>query len=68
MTAREQYALGPASGARIQKEGEQWTLVLTRDLRHSREKVWQALTDPTQLREWAPFEADRSLETAGASV
>jgi uncharacterized protein YndB with AHSA1/START domain len=68
MTLREQYVPGPASGARIQKDGEQWTLVLTRDLRHSREKVWQALTDPAQLREWAPFEADRSLETAGASV
>src|SRR2546426_8110832 len=24
-------------------------------------KVWQALTDPAQLREWAPFDADRSL-------
>jgi len=45
-----------------------WTLILVRDLRHSPEKVWQALTDPAQLREWAPFDADRSLGSAGATV
>jgi len=37
-------------------------------LRHSPEKVWQALTDPVHLREWAPFEADRSLGTVGTTV
>jgi len=68
MIDREQYTPGPASGARIEKDGETWTLVLVRELRHSREKVWQALTDPAQLREWAPFDADRSLGTAGANV
>ena len=64
MTAREQYAPGPASGAQVRKDGENWTLILVRELRHSPEKVWQALTDPAQLREWAPFDADRSLGTA----
>jgi uncharacterized protein YndB with AHSA1/START domain len=68
MIDREHYTPGSASGARIEKDGETWTLVLVRELRHSREKVWQALTDPAQLREWAPFDADRSLGTAGASV
>jgi uncharacterized protein YndB with AHSA1/START domain len=68
VTDREQYAPGPASGAQVQKEGEKWTLILTRELRHSPEKVWQALTDPAHLREWAPFEADRSLGTVGATV
>ena len=43
-------------------------LVLVRELRHSPEKVWQALTDPAHLREWAPFEADVSLSTAGRPV
>ena len=43
MTDREQYTPGPASGAQIQKDGEKWTLVLVRDLRHSPEKVWQGL-------------------------
>src|SRR5262245_38344937 len=68
-TNRDQYSPGPAGGARIQKnDGEQWTLVLVRELRHSPEKVWQALTDPAQLREWAPFDADGSLSTAGNTV
>jgi len=69
MTDRAQYTPGPASGARIEKEKEDnWTLVLVRELRHSPEKVWQALTDPAHLREWAPFEADGSLATTGATV
>jgi uncharacterized protein YndB with AHSA1/START domain len=65
---REQYAPGPANGAQIRKDGEKWTLILVRELRHSPEKVWQALTDPADLREWAPFEADGSLGTVGTTV
>jgi len=68
MSDREQYTPGPASGATIRKDGEKWTLVLVRDLHHSPEKVWQALTDPAHLREWAPFDADGSLATAGTTV
>ncbi|HUL82806.1 MAG TPA: SRPBCC family protein [Gammaproteobacteria bacterium] len=65
MSNRERYEPGPAVGARIQKDGDTWTLVLVRDLRHPPSKVWTALTDPTQLREWAPFDADRSLGAIG---
>ena len=68
MTERAQYTPGPASGAEIRKGGEQWTLILVRELRHSPEKVWQALTDPAELREWAPFDADGSLGAAGNTV
>jgi uncharacterized protein YndB with AHSA1/START domain len=68
MTDRDQYTPGPASGAQIRKGGEKWTLILVRDLRHSPEKVWQALTDPAHLREWAPFEVDGSLGTVGSTV
>ena len=68
MTDREQYTPGPAGGARVRKDGEMWTLILTRELRHSPEKVWQALTDPAHLREWAPFDADGSLGTVGTTV
>ena len=68
MSAHAQYTPGPASGAQVRKEGEKWTLILTRELRHSPEKVWQALTDPEHLREWAPFDADGSLGAAGARV
>jgi uncharacterized protein YndB with AHSA1/START domain len=68
MTDREQYTPGPASGAQVRKEGEKWTLILVRELRHPPKKVWQALTDPAQLREWAPFDADQSLGTVGATA
>ena len=65
MSSRENYTPGPATGAEIRKEGEKWTLLLVRELRHRPEKVWVALTDPVHLREWAPFDADRSLATVG---
>ena len=68
MTDRDHYTPGPASGAQVRKDGEKWTLILVRELRHSPEKVWQALTDPAQLREWAPFEVDRNLDTVGTTV
>jgi len=65
MNDREHYAPGPAAGAQVRKDGDQWTLILVRELRHSPEKVWQALTDPAQLREWAPFDADANLGKVG---
>ena len=68
MTDRELYTPGPATGAQVRKDGETWTLVLVRELRHSPEAVWQALTEPAQLREWAPFDADGSLGSTGTTV
>ncbi len=65
MGDREVYAPGPASVARVEKNGEKWTLVLVRELRHPPEMVWRALTEPAQLAEWAPFEANRDLAVAG---
>jgi len=65
MSDREQYTPGPAREAQVRKDGEKWTLILARELRHSPEKVWQALTDPAHLREWAPFDAGASLGTVG---
>jgi uncharacterized protein YndB with AHSA1/START domain len=65
MSSREEYVPGAAFGAEVRKQGETWTLVLVRDLRHAPAKVWSALTDPAQLRAWAPFDADRSLGKAG---
>jgi uncharacterized protein YndB with AHSA1/START domain len=73
MSDLAQYIPGPARGARVLKEPganneEKWTLVLVRELRHSPEKVWQALTDPAHLREWAPFDADGNLGVVGSTV
>ena len=65
MADREQYSPGPARGANVRKDGEKWTLVLVRELRHPPARVWKALTDPAHLAGWAPFDADRSLATVG---
>jgi uncharacterized protein YndB with AHSA1/START domain len=46
-------------------EDGRWTLLFVRDLRHPREKVWAALTEPAQLSEWSPYTADRNLGSAG---
>jgi uncharacterized protein YndB with AHSA1/START domain len=67
-TNRDKYQPGPAAGAEVNKDGDKWALVLVRELRHPPAKVWRALTDPEHLREWAPFDADGSLGSAGATV
>lgn len=66
MTDRDRYSPGPARGAEARKNGDKWTLVLVRELRHSPERVWQALTDPAHLREWAPFDTEDRLDNVGA--
>lgn len=68
MSDREKYTPGAAHGAQVRKDGEKWALIVTREMRHAPEKVWQALTEPEQLREWAPFDADGNLGTAGSRV
>jgi activator of Hsp90 ATPase-like protein len=68
MNDRAEYIPGPASGARVRKGGEKWTLILVRELRHPPEKVWRALTDPEHVREWAPFVVDGNLDTVGSTV
>ncbi|MDB4910304.1 MAG: Activator of Hsp90 ATPase 1 family protein [Gemmatimonadetes bacterium] len=65
MSNREKYSPGAAAGAEVRKDGDTWTLVLVRELRHPPMKVWQALTQAEQLREWAPFDADRDLDIVG---
>jgi uncharacterized protein YndB with AHSA1/START domain len=65
MSSHDAYLPGPAAGAEVRTDGERWTLVLVRELRHAPAKVWEALTDPSSLREWAPFDASRNLGTVG---
>jgi len=45
-----------------------WTVILTREFGHPARRVWEALTEPGQLRQWAPFTADRDLATTGDVV
>lgn len=65
MSNRELYQAGEAYGAGVRDEDGLWTLVLVRELAHSPERVWTALTDPEHLSQWAPFDADRNLGTTG---
>jgi uncharacterized protein YndB with AHSA1/START domain len=66
MSNRQDYSPGPANVAQVEKGGDKWTLVLVKELRHAPERVWEALTAPAQLREWAPFDVDRNLGTVGS--
>lgn len=63
---RDDYQPGAAVDAEVRSDGSHWTLVFVRELRHPPGKVWLALTDPDNLREWAPFDADRDLGSTGA--
>lgn len=67
MSQSDDYQAGPAQGAHIEQQGDDWVLVVERRLRHAPAKVWQAITDPQQLRQWAPFDADRSLAQPGTA-
>lgn len=50
------------------EEGGRWTLVQVRNLHHSPERVWAALTEPARLGEWAPYLADRDLGSTGEAT
>jgi uncharacterized protein YndB with AHSA1/START domain len=65
MNERQHYQPGPAADAEIRKDGDRWTLVLVRKLQQPPPMVWEALTDPAQLSQWAPFHADRNLASIG---
>lgn len=65
MSNRDKYMPGPAAGSEVRKDGEKWSLVIVRELSQSPQEIWKALTDPVSLREWAPFDADRSLASVG---
>ena len=46
--------------------GDSWMLAFERTLRHPIAVVWSAITDPEQLRRWAPFVPSRNLDSVGA--
>ena len=45
--------------------GGRSTLVFVRDLRHPPVAVWATLTQPEELKQWAPFVPDRDLAALG---
>ena len=56
---------GPLADVECRRDGDRWTLIFVRHLRHAPAKVWGALTEAAQLRQWAPFQPDRDLATPG---
>jgi uncharacterized protein YndB with AHSA1/START domain len=59
---------GPLADATVQSDGDRWTLVFVRDLRHPPAVVWTALTRPAEIDQWAPFTAPRDLARPGDTV
>jgi hypothetical protein len=64
---REHYQPSPLARVSVQT-GERATIVFVRELPHSPELVWNALTDPAELQQWAPFDADRNLSAPGEAL
>jgi uncharacterized protein YndB with AHSA1/START domain len=62
---RTTFEPGPLAEVDCLADGDRWTLVFVRDLRHPPDKVWAALTDPAQVGEWAPYTVDRDLGHPG---
>jgi uncharacterized protein YndB with AHSA1/START domain len=67
-SARASYRPGALGEATVEKQGDRFTLVFVREFAHPPEKVWRALTAPSELREWAPFDADRDLGRTGPAT
>lgn len=65
---RTTFDPGPLAEVDSQASDDRWTLVFVRDLRHPPDKVWAALTEPAQLREWSPYTADRGLGHVGGAT
>jgi uncharacterized protein YndB with AHSA1/START domain len=62
------YRPSPIQDPRRTFADGRWTVILTRQLSHPVKRVWEALTEPGQLRQWAPFTADRDLAAVGDVV
>ncbi|TCO65906.1 SRPBCC family protein [Actinocrispum wychmicini] len=62
------YEPSPVGDVEARPNGDRWTLVFVRDLKHPPDKVWGALTQPDQLTRWAPYTADRDLGGTGGAV
>ena len=62
------YVPSPLAPVSAEERDGRWTLVFTRVLRHTPDRVWSALTDPAELAHWAPFDADRDLGATGEAA
>jgi len=59
---------GPLADVSVHSGPDGWALVFVKDFAHPPEKVWRALTAKDEVGQWAPFIADRDLDTTGPAV
>jgi uncharacterized protein YndB with AHSA1/START domain len=62
------YQPSPLAAAQRTFADGRWTLSFTRGLSHPVNRVWEAITEPGQLRHWAPYTANRDLALTGEAV
>jgi uncharacterized protein YndB with AHSA1/START domain len=65
---RKDFEPGPLGDVSHEHGGRRWTLVFVRTLRHPPERVWTALTEPSELDAWSPWAADRDLGRPGEAT
>ncbi|WP_028938677.1 SRPBCC family protein [Pseudonocardia spinosispora] len=53
------------SNTTLRSEGDRAAVRLERALRHPVEKVWRALTEPSHLNRWFPFDVEPELTVGG---
>ena len=63
--SRETFQPSAPGAVEYRADGDRWTLTYVRVLRHPPERVWDALTEPGQVAEWAPYTTDRDLGRTG---
>ena len=64
----EDYTPTPPAEISCDSDGENSTLHFQRNLAHSPEAVWRALTDARQLQKWTPYSIDRNIDTEGPAL
>ena len=62
---RDRYQPTPPHEVTVREDDGRWTVRFVREFAHPPESVWAAITNPDELREWAPFDAPRSLAVLG---
>lgn len=50
----------------LNRQGDEWELIVRRQLDHPCEEVWNALTQSDELAKWGPFRPSRNLTEVGA--
>jgi len=66
--ARGKYRPGAADLATVSEVNERYTLEMTRAFGHPPARVWRLLTDPAEIRQWAPFDTTFDLGETGTTT